>query len=79
MSWGRGDKGGREEESHMKWQTPVVPKSGRLRQEDGEFKVSLGYIDPKYINYLNKSASVPINCTPAYPTDSTKNTQEAHC
>jgi hypothetical protein len=26
------------------WCTPVIPAFGRQRQEDGEFKTSLGYI-----------------------------------
>jgi hypothetical protein len=26
------------------WYTPVVPALGRLKQEDGEFKASLGYV-----------------------------------
>jgi hypothetical protein len=30
------------------WHTPVIPALGRLRQEDREFKSSLGYIARLY-------------------------------
>jgi hypothetical protein len=33
-----------EEENQAWWYTPVIPKLRRLRQEDSEFKASLGYI-----------------------------------
>jgi hypothetical protein len=30
--------------NHVWWCTPVIPAFGRLRQEDHEFKASLGHI-----------------------------------
>jgi hypothetical protein len=38
------------------WHTPVTPALGRLRQEDHEFKASLGYILRSYLK--NKQTTI---------------------
>jgi hypothetical protein len=36
------------------WCTPVIPAGGRLRQEDFEFKDSLGKIEVPHLKFLLK-------------------------
>jgi hypothetical protein len=33
---------------------PIIPALGRLKQENGEFKVSLGYTERPYLKKQNK-------------------------
>jgi hypothetical protein len=44
------------------WNTPVIPELGRLRQEDHEVKVSLGYIGRCCLNEKSVSMCIIVLC-----------------